>query len=255
MNTVAIVQARMGSSRLPGKVLLHLAGKPELWHVLNRLSYCSRLDSIVVATTTKEEDNQIEDFCNDSGLSCFRGSEEDLLDRYYQTAKKFDADPIVRITGDCPVIDPVIVDEVIDGFLNGEYDVYGLGGEFPDGLDCTVYSFSAIENAWQYATLHSEREHVGPYLNKHPEKYRLGEYKIFKGLNHHRWTLDEEEDYRFLKEIFNRLYKPDNLFHTQDILDLLEREPELMEINRGIIRNEGYLKSLVEDQEFLQKQT
>lgn len=247
----AIIQARMTSSRLPGKILKPLAGKPVLWHVVNRLKHTKRLDEVVIATTDKESDIVTKQFCSENGIQCFRGSEEDVLDRYYQAAKKFGADPIVRITADCPLIDPIIVDEVIEGFFSGGYEVYGLSGEFPDGLDCGLFSFWVLEDTWKHAALPSEREHVGPYMNKHPEKYRIGRYEKFKGLGHHRWTLDEETDYHFLIEIFKRLYKPNTLFLTQDILHLLEQEPELMKINSGIVRNEGYLKSLQEDNKYI----
>ena len=255
MKTVAIIQARMDSSRLPGKIMKPLAGKPVIWHVVDRLRYSKNLDQIVVATTTNHEDDVVAEFCKEQEVPFFRGSEEDVLDRYYQAAKKFVADPIVRITGDCPVIDPTIVDEVIKGYFKWGYDIYGLSGEFPDGLDCGLFAFWVLEDTWKHAVLPSEREHVGPYMKKHPEKYRAGHYEKFEGLGDHRWTLDEEADYWFLREIFDRLYKPGKPFLTQDILNLLKRESELMEINKGIIRNEGYLKSLAEDKEFLQEQT
>lgn len=251
MHTVAIVQARMGATRLPGKILKPLAGKPALWHVVNRLNYAKHLNQVIIATTTEKQDDEVKKFCFEYEVPCFRGSQEDVLDRYYQAAKKFSADPIIRITADCPAIDPTIIDEVVEGYINGHYDVYGLAGEFPDGLDCTVFSFRALEDTWKHANLPSEREHVCPYMQKHPEKFRTGGYEKFKGLGHHRWTLDEEADLRFLNEVFAKLYKPDKIFLTQDILTLLENEPDLMEINSQIIRNEGYLKSLIKDQEHL----
>lgn len=252
MNTVAIVQARMGSTRLPGKILKPLAGKPALWHVVERLGYSKQLQDIVVATTINKEDNIVEDFCKENQVKWYRGSVDDVLDRYYQAAKFYNADPVVRITADCPVIDPTIVDEVIEGFFKGGYDVYSLGGGFPDGLDCGLFAFWVLEDAWKNAKLPSEREHVGPYMSKHPEKYKRGAYEKFKGMGHHRWTLDEEADLFFLQAIFDRLYEPGKIFLTKDILDLLEKEPQLMEINSGIIRNEGYLKSIKEDEKFLQ---
>lgn len=252
MNTVAIVQARMGSTRLPGKIFKPLAGRPTLWHLIERLRYSKWLKDIVVATTENSEDDIVVEFCEQNQIKWFRGSEEDVLDRYYQAAKFYGANPIVRVTADCPVIDPTIVDEVIEGFFKGGYDVYGLGGEFPDGLDCECYAFWVLEDTWKNAELPSEREHVGPYMSKHPEKYKIGVYEKFKGLGHLRWTLDEEADLRFLQAIFDRLHKPGKIFLTQEILDLLEKEPQLMEINSYIIRNEGYLKSLAEDESFLQ---
>jgi spore coat polysaccharide biosynthesis protein SpsF len=250
---IAIIQARMGSTRLPGKILKTLAGKPALWHVIDRLRHSRYLRDIIIATTEKPEDDIVINFCEENQVKYFRGSEKDVLDRYYQAAKFFCADPIIRITADCPVIDPVIVDELIDRFFKGCYDIYSLGGEFPNGLDCGVLRFWVIEDLWRNTELPSDREHVGvTYIRNHPEKYKIGEYKKFKGLYEHRWTLDEENDLRFLQAVYNRLYKTGRIFLTQDILNLLEKEPKLMEMNAGIIRNEGYLKSLAEDEDFLQ---
>ncbi len=247
----AIIQARMGSTRLPEKIMKPLAGKPALWHVINRLGYSKNIDEIIIATTINNEDSVIEEFCRDYKVTCFRGSEQDVLDRYYQAATKFSVDHIVRITSDCPLIDPCVVDEVVAGYFEGNYDLYGLGNEFPDGLDCVIFSYPVLKNTWKNASLPSEREHVGPYMEKHPEKYRTGRLNKFKGLSHHRWTLDEQADLRFLEEIFNRLYREEEIFLTQEILDLLEKEPQLMALNSHIIRNEGYLKSLTDDEKYL----
>lgn len=248
-NPVAIVQARMGSTRLPGKVLLPLTGRPVLDHVVSRLGYCKTLAQTVVATTIEVMDDPIAEWCISNGVPCFRGSVYDVLDRYYQAAINYKADPVVRITADCPAIDPTIVDEVVRGFLEGDFDLYGLEGEFPDGLDCAVFAFSALETAWRGAKLKSEREHVGPYIINHPEKFKIGGLNKFHGLAHHRWTLDEPRDYEFLKVIFDRLYREGQPFLASDVLTLLDMEPSLMNINSGILRNEGYAKSLAEDSE------
>lgn len=250
---VAIIQARMGSTRLPGKVLKEISGKPLLWHLINRLRKSKSLQDIVIATTTNESDKKIIEFCKKNAVNYFAGSENDVLDRYYQAGKKFEAYSIARITADCPVIDPQIVDEVINEYTKVGYDVCGLSGEFPDGLDVEVFSFKALEDTWKNAKLLSEREHVTPYMWNHPEKFRLGKYVKFENLGHYRWTVDEERDLRFIREIFSRLYKPDEIFLTYDILRLMEREPELLKINTGIIRNEGYLKSLKQDEELLKE--
>jgi len=249
---VAIIQARMGSSRLPGKILKPLAGQPVLYHMIERLSFCTSLDEVVIATTLSELDNAVEDFCHEHDVSCFRGSEKDVLDRYYKAALQFNADHIVRITADCPAIDPFIVDEVVHGYLEGDYDIYCLGGNFPNGLDCTVFSFSALDEAAQCATLPSEREHVGPYLEKHTEKFKQGYYIKYDNLWHHRWTLDEPEDYMLLTKIFDHLYQPGTAFTAQNVIDLMDTHPEYPLINSAIIRNEGYLKSLKEDEAYLE---
>jgi spore coat polysaccharide biosynthesis protein SpsF (cytidylyltransferase family) len=247
MKIVTIVQARMSSSRLPGKVLMTLVGKPVLWHVVNRIRCCQTIAEVVVATSTDATDDSIEAWCQGADVSCYRGSLNDVLDRYYQAGLLHSAEVVVRITADCPAIDPTIVDEVVRGFLTGGYQVYGLAGEFPDGLDCTVFMFSALARAWREAALPSEREHVGPYIEKHPEMFKSGGLKKFTGLSHHRWTLDEPKDYDFLQAVFSRLYQQDQIFLATDVLALLENEPELININNSIVRNEGYLKSLKQD--------
>ena len=249
MNVVAIIQARMGSTRLPGKVLLPLAGKPVLDHVVTRIKHCSKVNKIVVATSLDSSDDIIDRWCRDNAVNCYRGSLHDVLDRYYHAAVLNRADIIVRITADCPAIDPTIVDKVVQGFIDGGYECFGLSGEFPDGLDCTVFSFAAIERAWNEALLPSEREHVGPYIEKNPQLFRSGKIEPFSGLGNLRWTLDEPQDLILLQKIFSRLYQENNIFLAEDILALLRREPELSVINASIIRNEGYLKSIQADNE------
>jgi spore coat polysaccharide biosynthesis protein SpsF len=247
MKTVAIVQARMSSTRLSGKVLMPLVGEPVLWHVVSRILTCKTIAEVVVATSTDATDDSIEAWCQGADVSCYRGSLNDVLDRYYQAGLLHAADVVVRITADCPAIDPTIVDEVVRGFLLGGYQFYGLVGEFPDGLDCTVFMFSALARAWREAALPSEREHVGPYIEKHPEMFKNGGLAKFEGLSHHRWTLDEPQDYEFLQAVFSRLHQKNRIFLATDVLRLLENEPELIDINSSIVRNEGYLKSLIED--------
>lgn len=247
MNVIAIIQARMSSSRLPGKVLLPLVGRPVLDHVVSRVRCCKTVHQVIVATSIDSSDDVIETWCNIHNVVSYRGSLNDVLDRYYQAAKRYQADVIVRITADCPVIDPVIVDEVVKGYLNGGYEFYGLSGEFPDGLDCTVFSFSALQRAWKESVLPSEREHVGPYIEKHPELFISGGLLKFNGLSHYRWTLDEPRDYEFLKIVFDSLYQNNSVFLAQDVLSLLEKHPQLTLINNEIVRNEGYLTSLETD--------
>lgn len=247
MRIVAIIQARMSSTRLPGKVLKELVGKPVLEHVVERLRSCRLLNEIVVATSVDPSDEVIEKWCTQRQIQCYRGSLTDVLDRYCKAALFTKADAVVRITADCPVIDPVIVDEVITEYINGNFDFFSLKGEFPDGLDCSVFSTSALKQASHEAKLISEREHVGPYIENNPDIFKCGGLEKFHGLHHMRWTLDEPEDYKFLQEIFHRLYKVDRHFYAQEVLDLIAREPALAKINSGILRNEGYLKSLQQD--------
>ncbi|MFH1709893.1 MAG: glycosyltransferase family protein [bacterium] len=253
MNTVAIVQARMGSTRLSGKVMKEVCDKPLLWHLLYRLKHSKLINKIVIATTTSSKDDVIEKKAAEWDYAVFRGSENDLLDRYYQAALKFKADPIVRITADCPLIDPKIVDMIIKEYLSGIFDLVGTDVTYPDGLDVSIYSFHAIEKAWKEAKLPSEREHVGPYITKHPEIFKIKSMSFMQDFSFMRWTVDEEKDYLFVKEIFERLYKEGEMFYTEEILALIKKESTLMKINGNIKRNEGYLKSLKEDREYLEK--
>ena len=247
MKVVAIVQARMSSSRLPGKVLMPLANKPVLEHIIERLSYCKNIHQIILATSSEKSDDAIYNFSIKNNVDCYRGCLDDVLDRYYQAAKIYSADAILRITGDCPAIDPVVVDAVLTGYLSGNYDYYGLGGEFPDGLDCTVFSFKALSKAWAEAKLPSEREHVGPYIENNPALFKNGALELFQNLGKQRWTLDDPSDYKLLTEIFDELYAPDKPFLTYDVLNLMYNNPNMCNINAHILRNEGYLQSVKND--------
>ena len=247
MRVVAIIQARMNSSRLPAKVLMPLANKPVLGHIVERLSYCKLIGSILVATSNEDSDKPIVDYCKNNSINYYCGNLNDVLDRYYQAAKNCNAESILRITGDCPVIDPVIIDAVIAGYLSNNYDLYGLGGEFPDGLDCTIFSFAALEIAWKDARLKSEREHVCPYIENNPHLFDNGMLEVFRGLEKYRWTLDVPEDYKLLSKIFDKLYKKNSPFLTHEILQFIQNNPELLQINSNIVRNEGYLKSIQEE--------
>ena len=248
MRVVGIIQARMSSRRLPNKVLLPLAGQPVLAHVVKRTRACQLIDEVWVATSTDASDNTIVEWAAEFGVRCVRGRLNDVLDRYVQTARMVKADAVVRITADCPALDPEVLTEVVRGFVYGAYDLYGLSGEFPDGLDCSVFSTKALERAWAEAKLPSEREHVGPYIEKHPELFKLGGLNKFDGksLGHHRWTLDEPEDYELLKRIFDS-FPPETIFQTKDMLNLFTQQPDWLQINKHIGRNEGYARSLQND--------
>jgi spore coat polysaccharide biosynthesis protein SpsF (cytidylyltransferase family) len=252
MKIGAIVQARLSSARLPGKVVLPLVGKPVLWHVLHRLQYCKKLDIIVLATSTNEEDKALKNIADSLNIPTFFGDLEDVLSRYYHAAKKYQLDTIVRITADCPMIDPGIVDEVIDGFIKGGYDCYELYGAFPDGLDTSVFSFKALEMAFKEADLLSHREHVGAgFFTRNKDRLKVGGYEKFKDKREYRWTIDEPADYKFLKMVFAELCREGEVFSYQDVFGLLKRRPELSEINSHIVRNEGFLKSLEKDKKYI----
>ncbi len=241
---LAIVQARLGSSRLPAKVLTDLGGQPVLWHVVERLRACTKLDQIVVATTIGKSDHRIVSFCSRNGVSCFRGSEDDVLDRYYRAAEEFGGDPVVRITADCPLIDPGIVDEVVSEFQDGDFDYYATDEKsYPDGLDCEVFSYATLHDSWLQAHKRSDREHVTPYIVDNPGRYRIG---FHRGMNHGemRWTLDRPEDLRFLRRVFEKLGSDSRGVRATDVLQLLKDDPELARINSHIERNEGFRPSL-----------
>lgn len=248
--TVAIFQARLGSSRLPGKTLIDIDGKPMLTHIIERVQHCIKIDDIVIATTTEPEELAIRKLAEDCGVKVFSGSKTDVLDRFYQTAKIVNADVIVRITADDPFKDPQIIDQFVTCFQeNLEFDFVGEeenNPTFPEGLAVSVFSFQALERAWREAELSSEREHVIPYILKNPHKFNIGVKQNSKDLSHYRWTVDYEEDIQFTREVYKRLNQKE-IFLMQDILDLLDREPWLKTINQGIARNEGYKKSLQND--------
>ena len=249
---VAIIQARMSSSRLPNKVMLKICEKPVLWHVVNRTSNSKKIDRIVVATSEDSSNDVVREYCADNGIECVSGSENDVLDRYYKALEYLgitDDDLVVRITADCPLIDPVLIDEVIEHHLDtgSDYTSNCIEPTFPDGLDCEVIKASALKDAWKNAKLKSEREHVTLYIRNHPEKFKISSYKGDKDLSNLRWTLDEKEDYQLIKAIYEELYFKDKIFNTKDILDLLKNKPILININSKYVRNEGLVKSLKED--------
>lgn len=246
---IAISQARIGSTRLPKKVLKKIEGKTILEHMINRVKAAKNLDDIVVATTVKKEDLQIVKLCAKLGISVFCGSEDDVLDRYYQAARLFKAEHIVRITSDCPLIDPQVIDKVIELYFkeNADYATNTMPETFPDGLDTEVFSFNTLKIAWVNAKLFSEREHVTPYIRKNPNIFKLVNLKCNFSLNNKRWTIDEPIDLKFIKIIYKNLYSGDSLFGMKKILDFLKKHPEIEKISKNIIRNEGYLKSLRED--------
>ncbi len=251
---LAIIQARTGSTRLPRKIFLDYCGKPNLLHVYNRVNKSGMIDCLVIATTTNEGDDAVFEFCEKENINCFRGSENDVLDRFYYCAKQYnltDDDMIVRVTADCPLIDPFLIDEVIHYLQDNGYDYVSNAIEptYPDGLDVEVFLFSALKKSWEAAELISEREHVTPYIRNHKEFFKIGSYKNNIDLSYYRWTLDEEEDYQLINEIYTNLYDSENMFTTKELLAFLNENPELNEINNKYTRNEGYLKSLINDKE------
>ncbi len=244
-----IVQARMGSTRLPGKSLRLINGKPALQHVIQRISTCHNVDRVIIATSTSEADNAIALFCSDFEIPCYRGSEDDVLDRYYQCAKRFGAKVIVRITGDCPLIDPDVVDACVELYLSTPGgDVYAsncVERTYPDGLDVEVFSYRMLEEAWLNAEYASEREHVTPYIRKHNPHVDLK--LLEEDLSSIRLTLDYVEDYIVIEALMKALSPGDEMFSYIDAVNWLIAHPEYIEMNGRYEVNEGLAKSLQED--------
>lgn len=244
---LAIIQARMGSSRLFGKVLEELAGKTVLWHVIHRVAKSKLIDEIIVATSYKKADLQIVKYCAEQGIRIFIGSEDDVLDRYYQAAKLFQPDNVIRITADCPLHDAHVIDTVIEKHIreDNDYTSNTIKETFPDGLDCEVIKFSILEEAWKKARLSSEREHVTPFIINSNYKKGCVVNSINRGKE--RWTLDTDKDYEFIKTVFDELYAENPEFNADEVYALLDAKPEIRKINSDIIRNEGLLKSIEND--------
>lgn len=249
MRIISIIQARISSTRLPNKVLLNLEGKTVLEHVVSRVAQAQRVSGVVVATTIKKEDLAIVKMCAGLGYSVFCGSENDVLDRFYQAARLFEADHLVRITADCPMMDPALIDQVVRLHLDAgsDYTSNILEETFPDGEDIEVFTFKALKTAWERADLTSEREHVTPFIQKHGDLFKLTNLKSPHNLGGKRWTIDNDEDYEFLKIVFGALYPQNPFFGMDDVLRVLEQHPEWERINTHVARNEGYQKSLMED--------
>ncbi|KAF0150782.1 MAG: acylneuraminate cytidylyltransferase [Ignavibacteria bacterium] len=234
--TAVIIQARLGSTRLPGKVLKELCGKPILWHVWNRLSHSQNVDEIIVATTILPEDNSIQSFCEEYKIPFYRGSSNDVLRRYYEAAKKINAQTIIRVTADCPVIDPTIIGKMIETYHLGKADYLSncITRTFPRGLDAEIFSFSVLERAHFEAVLPYEREHVTPFIYQRPELFTQKNFSNTEDISFHRWTVDTEEDYELIKFIYDSLYHKKEIFLLDDILCLFRDRPELIKLNQHI---------------------
>jgi glutamate-1-semialdehyde 2,1-aminomutase/spore coat polysaccharide biosynthesis protein SpsF len=242
---VAIVQARMGSSRLPGKSLADICGRPMLWHVVHRVQQARLINKTVVATTEECFDDPIALLCQQEGFPCFRGSEDDVLDRFYRAARTHDADAVVRITADCPLIDPVVIDRVIAQFQEGNVDYVSntMRYTYPDGLDTEVISFGALEQAWREARKASEREHVTPYLRSGNFRAANVENDPPVAVGQYRWTVDHLADLEFVRKIY-AVFRGNGHFGFQDVLRVLKERPDLSAAQTSKISNERYYRSL-----------
>jgi len=241
----AIIQARMGSSRLPGKVLMDIGGEPMLERVVRRARRSQFVGQVIVATTTDHSDDPVEDYCKSRGIPCFRGDPYDVLDRYYQAARTFNAKIIVRLTADCPLIDPVEIDRTVQGFFDAEVDFAAnrlpppWKRTTPIGMDTEVVTFRGLEQAWREAETKYAREHVMPYFYEKDGRFRILLVDHDPDLGHLRLTVDTHEDLILVRKIFEKFGNRDD-FSLRDILDLLDENPELLEINADI-EHKGYM--------------
>jgi spore coat polysaccharide biosynthesis protein SpsF len=241
-----LLQARMGSTRLPRKTMMEIEGKPMLWHIVNRLKQSKLKDRIIIITTNLPEDDIIVKFAKENKIEYFRGSENNVLDRYFQAAKQFKTEIVVRATADDPLKDPKIVDNVIKAFLDNpglHYVSNTIKPTFPEGIDIEVMSFAALEKANNECTDNFFREHVTHEITQNRRKeYRLLNIEYNKDISHMRWTVDNPEDLKFAKEVYKHLYKEDEIFHMGDILKLLETHPEILKINEHIKPRSSWVK-------------
>jgi len=243
----AIIQARMGSTRLPGKVLLPLGDTTVLGHTVRQVKKAKKIGRVIVATSIDQSDDEIEWYCKENDIEVTRGSLQDVLDRYYQAAKARGAEHVARITADCPLIDPAVIDRVAGEYETSRCDYISTGRiktTFPDGMDIEIFSFAALETAWKEAKFPSEREHVTPFIWNHGEHFRVIEVKNGSDLSAVRLTLDEDRDYAVIKEIVADVPE----LSMGHIVAYLKAHPEVAAQNASIVHEEGYYKSLKEDE-------
>lgn len=249
---LGILQARASSTRLPGKVLLPILGKPMLARQLERLRRVRQIDKLLVATSLDASDDRLAELCAEEGVECFRGDLDDVLSRFYHAALPYRPEYVVRLTGDCPLADPEVIDRMITFFLAGGYDYCSncVEPSYPDGLDAEIFSFSSLERSWAEAVLPSHREHVTPFINQQPERFKLGCLKNDTDLSHLRWTVDEPADFQLVTEVYEALYPQEPAFGMKEILGLFEQRPQLLSLNGSFQRNEGFRESLEKDNDF-----
>lgn len=245
MKVNAIIQARCGSTRLPGKIFMAINGKPLLWHVVNRLKYAELIDDIIVATTTDSKDDTTEEWCKENEIKCYRGSEDDVLNRFYNAAVTFPCDVIVRVTADDPFKEPNIVDKIIKKLIDENLDLSCnvFPPSFPEGLDCEVFTFNVLETMEKTTNNPYDREHVTPYIYNHPEKFKIGNLTSSRQLSNYRWTIDNKEDYEMVNAIYEkRKNSQEEILLMGEILEILEENPEIASINSDVKRSAMYQK-------------
>lgn len=243
MSVNAIIQARCGSTRFPNKVFALIDGKPLLWHVVKRLKYATKIDDIIVATTVSEKDDKIEEWCKENNVHCFRGSEENVLNRYYSASEAFPSDYVVRITADDPFKEPKVIDAVITKLIEEGYDhvTNNLPPSFPEGLDCEAFKKSALDRSEKEAETAFEREHVTQYIYHHPEIFKIGNVSNPENISYLRWTVDKDVDFEMVKAVYaHRNPANKGILLMDEILDILKANPEIEKINSEVERSAMY---------------
>ena len=243
MSVNAIIQARCGSTRFPNKVFALIDGKPLLWHVVNRLKHATKIDDIIVATTVSEKDDKIEEWCKENNVHCFRGSEENVLNRYYSASEAFPSDYVVRITADDPFKEPKVIDAVITKLIEEGYDhvTNNLPPSFPEGLDCEAFKKSALDRSEKEAETAFEREHVTQYIYHHPEIFKIGNVSNGENLSYLRWTVDKDVDFEMVKAVYaHRNPANKGILLMDEILEILKANPEIEKINSEVERSAMY---------------
>lgn len=243
MSVNAIIQARCGSTRFPNKVFALIDGKPLLWHVVNRLKYATKIDDIIVATTVSEKDDKIEQWCKENNVYCFRGSEENVLNRYYSASEAFPSEYVVRITADDPFKEPKVIDAVITKLIEEGYDhvTNNLPPSFPEGLDCEAFKKSALDRSEKEAETAFEREHVTQYIYHHPEIFKIGNVSNPENLSYLRWTIDKDVDFEMVKAVYaHRNPANKGILLMDEILEILKANPEIEKINSEVVRSAMY---------------
>ena len=248
----AIIQARMNSTRLPGKVLLDINGRPMLSYMIERVRGAQCINQILVATSDEPQDDVLYDFCKKEDIVCYRGSLNDVLARYYKAAKAINCEVIVRLTADCPLIDPNIIDTIVKIYQSGSYDYVANtappeGRTFPDGMDVEVFSLQALENAWKQAKKPSEREHVTFYFWKNPELFSIFRYDLEVNLATYRLSVDYPEDFTVICSLLKGLYPQNHTFTMEDVIAFMEIHPDIVKKNAQIESNRGWQPALDKD--------
>lgn len=247
----AMIQARMSSTRLPGKVLRQINGRPMLAYMVERVKAACNVDNVVLVTSIDSSDDAIVELCKKNDILYYRGSLDDLIDRYYQAAKKFGVDIIVRLTGDCPLVDPRIIDDMVNIYKNATYDYIANTippkWTVPEGMDVEIFSFKNLERAWSEAKKPSEREHVTFYFWHNPQLFSVYRYNLKQDFSQYRLTVDYPEDFEAVKAVFTNLYHVNHLFTMEDIVNFLKNNPNIYKMNKDIASNQGWQTAFEKD--------